>query len=797
MQEIITERVTEFKEDMIKDNSVDTLVLPDSIKIIADDAFMHCPYLKKIIFVDENGNEVNNKIKEIGNYAFSNTKIEEFIYSHHLHKVGYNAFSNTPLSVFQYQDDPGVESELIEIKDSAFRNTKIKDMVIPPSLKEIVIYQDWSSLLCKDSMGNIVPNHCDYSVGFNVFSDFQLEEISLLGKSLVDVQEILDIFRYLKKVHLSAETFYMGNGLRLTLNWGSDSIEFVLYGEIEELDCLVCYINALLYLTATVNLDYIKVKKIRKYFFDNISNTTLRIPEGVEEIEGFPQHVLNFERLELPSTLKTISIPLLKGDINQERNIKTTVIVYENIPEDCYKNLCSYLEPTSSKIIIKGNNFTWRKKQYFKKISPSKVKLKFENDYQFKSNEQPILEKKDNHSVYQTPVDEVTQEILTLIHLLPDDLQLKVKERYNQIIEEYWENRKREEESIRSDRLLLGIDPSMDLYTKLLSLKHEILYNQDALSKLQEIEACKNLLDSSLEQEDSYGNDIQKNIQNIMTKCSGLSEIYISQIKNRIQELLSITEEKYKKEMSGIFGNESSVFASELDFMKELEKKLQILLEILENPLVKECMSVELAVCEESTSLDIKSLSDHIKTLNYAIRNISDREQEKKEQWETLKKNYHELFLEKILAIIQEQETVESLESLKKQFLKDLKSLVDSILLISDSDFYCTGKIEEVQNIYNFLIDYKEDKERKETVSSLFMLDLMKLIPNLSEDDLTSLQTLINEKVNDTMNQLTLADSRKEIDDIMKQFHKFLIDQMVSTYHMINYHNSEIIVKKI
>ncbi len=396
---------------------------------------------------------------------------------------------------------------------------------------------------------------------------------------------------------------------------------------------------------------------------------------------------------------------------------------------------------------------------------------------------------------------------------MPTDLQLKIKARYNRIVDEYRQNRKKEEESIMSDQTFLVVDSGTDLYTKLISLKTEIVCNRDAVSNLKEIQECKSLLDSPKRSENVGVSSIQTMIQMILKKGQQLPEVYLHQIKNRIENLLLVAEEKYKVEMNGTLEDTSAMFISHFNPMENLQQQLTLLLEVIENPLIMECMDVEQAVVLEKIDLNIESLSDHIQTLNYVIRNISSREQRRKEQWEELKSNYNTLSQKTIFAVINGMETIDALEHLKQQFLVDLKHLVDEILLISDFDFYCRSKLEEVQSAHNFYISIAQKKkrrvsafhflmgderdEKKETVTSLLILDLLKIFPNLENGKQIYIQNLINEKVTNTINLLEFTADYQEVNAIMKQFYQFLTDMIFLASEMIRYQDSFVLIKKI
>ena len=143
----------------------------------------------------------------------------------------------------------------------------------------------------------------------------------------------------------------------------------------------------------------------------------------------------------------------------------------------------------------------------------------------------------------------------------------------------------------------------------------------------------------------------------------------------------------------------------------------------------------------------------------------------------------------------------------------DLKHLVDEILLISDFDFYCRSKLEEVQSAHNFYISIAQKKkrrvsafhflmgderdEKKETVTSLLILDLLKIFPNLENGKQIYIQNLINEKVTNTINLLEFTADYQEVNAIMKQFYQFLTDMIFLASEMIRYQDSFVLIKKI
>ena len=156
-------------------------------------------------------------------------------------------------------------------------------------------------------------------------------------------------------------------------------IEFVLYGKAIALGHLMGIVhNYNQQVPIHVNLENANIQEMSCYFFLILFNSTLIIPEGVYQVEEFFHYDWQPERIEFPSTFMRFSEPQYRASFsNQSIDRKTTIVVYENIPDDCFKKLSHYLNPLASKIIIRGKGFTWSKKRHFKKLSPSRLPLKF------------------------------------------------------------------------------------------------------------------------------------------------------------------------------------------------------------------------------------------------------------------------------------------------------------------------------------------------------------------------------------------------------------------------------------
>lgn len=788
--EIIKDRVKVVTKEMITNRKCKTCILPDSVEIIGDEAFKNCSHLTKLIFINEKGKIVNNKIVRIGAKAFYRTGIRKFIYSHHLQAVGSDAFSYSPISIFQYQDDNNMESEL-EIIEAAFCGTKIKTLVVPPSLKKIDIWGTLVSLVCKDKDGNITKISGSFSNDLISWGIYNLQEISLVEDYIFNIQKVIDICSNLKKIYIGVEKL---NGNSLLDIFGRE-INFTLCGETEVLNSFVEKPD---YNTITVTFNA-KVKKIKKEFFNGLANYGLNIPEGVEEIEGFPNNLRNLRELVLPSTLKKINNPT---DINDnEKRYSIKVSIYANIGEDSYKNLCSYLEPSSSTIIIKGNHFTKEQREWFQNLSPDNLKLKFVEDstLNIEATSDSIKEDTNNPkiSMYQKSVDGLKLELMELRNLMPEDLKIKIQKKYNQIIDEYQKNRIQEKESILNNSFSIGlVDSSVDLYTRLVLLQTEIVANQNAIVRLKEISKYKNILEDSIETKNDSIDSIEKIVQNINFEIHKLHKIYQKLITDRVIQVLSQTESKYQEELKIAF-EDSPVLHSESNHMVELQSNLESILKMIENPTVQECMDLENAFEQKSSSMDIHCLKDNISTMNYVVDELTNSHT--KDEWKHLKYKYGELFYNSIYEVIKEEKTEEDMKKLKEKFTNELSKYVDDTSLVSKTDLYRLNKKEEVKNIMNFFSqDDSDKKEIKHTVSALLMKDIMSKVPDLNElRESYDLEYIVKQEIEKVITQLNKADSCESIDEIMQQFYQTLTDIWEKVCSINDYNQSEIMIKKL
>jgi len=99
---------------------VTSVRIPSSVQKIGDYAFDESPSIKTISFADD------NKLTEIGNYAFHNTAITEITLPESLKAIGIEAFSGTQLSAIT------IPGNVTSIGDSAFSGSSLSTLEFQP-----------------------------------------------------------------------------------------------------------------------------------------------------------------------------------------------------------------------------------------------------------------------------------------------------------------------------------------------------------------------------------------------------------------------------------------------------------------------------------------------------------------------------------------------------------------------------------------------------------------------------------------------------------------------------------------
>lgn len=760
-------------KDMIKNRKITTCILPDSVKTIEDGAFKDCKNLKKLIFVDELGNYVNNSIEVIGSYAFYGTAIEEFFYSHCLSVVGDCAFAHTPLSTFEsYAED---SCRLENIGYDAFLETKIKDIVIAPNTYLTNMHPTWKSILCKDHDGNIVESarKTPYNyLGTVIFSESNLEEISLLGAEPELIEDIICKCKHLKKIHIDLEAM---NYLKTLLLPEDRIIDCVLYGETEKLDC---WLEEEPHLKVTFDKSA-KVKGIDMNFFSLIANTELILPEGVEIIENFSQ-AKNLKKIILPSTVHEIK--------SSEKCSLKIVTISKNLPIESYRRLCDSL-PDSATIIIKGNHFTKEDKKSFIDVSPSNITLEFlrENPVEEKTLEESsdqtrvdsLSKETLEESSNQTRVNSLSKEVTELINLMSNPLKSKIQDKYNKIIDDYDKNRIQDEKNILQGKLTFGyVDSYSKLLLDLMTLRSEITMNQDAILRLSEIEKYKEQVSNLMNKKNSIvgENDNLDNIEGIIQRIGFTVDKLTSHeeksiIVDEMQSFLAKSEEFYRAELNNFPDNNPNPFLS-YNPMNKLEDNLKQLLMKLEDSIFQEALNIRQAFYKESSNPEINCLEDNIKTINYVVNQTSFNENVAEKWNQSIKERYISL-LNPIIDKYIKQGQIESedLVTLKEQLIKDLASFAGEAYIIYNTDNYRSSKIEEVEGSYRFYCDENWQEQEINTVSSALMAEIKRV-----DVDFESLHEIIEKKVKETIEKLNEGCNHNDISNIMQQYYKELTD---------------------
>lgn len=112
--------------EMMRGRGISTVVCPEGLRSICDNAFFCCESLKKIVFRD------GSRLEHIGKQAFSQTSIREFVAPASLQKIDRNAFY-----LCSQLKRVSLNDALEEIGQKCFASTSIADIHIPSRISEL------------------------------------------------------------------------------------------------------------------------------------------------------------------------------------------------------------------------------------------------------------------------------------------------------------------------------------------------------------------------------------------------------------------------------------------------------------------------------------------------------------------------------------------------------------------------------------------------------------------------------------------------------------------------------------
>lgn len=162
-------------------NNLNNIVLPKGLQIIDEMAFLGCSSLKFIKF--------NEQLKTIGDYAFSDSGIENYELSNGIEKFGSYIFSSTPITSFSFNNNYDF------IPEGFISNTKIYNLVLPSQIKSI---GNNAFSNCYE-LENITLNQGLESIGDNAFESTKIELLDIpnsvkrIGKNFISKTNISNI----------------------------------------------------------------------------------------------------------------------------------------------------------------------------------------------------------------------------------------------------------------------------------------------------------------------------------------------------------------------------------------------------------------------------------------------------------------------------------------------------------------------------------------------------------------------------------------------------------------------------
>lgn len=384
------------------------------------------------------------------------------------------------------------------------------------------------------------------------------------------------------------------------------------------------------------------------------------------------------------------------------------------------------------------------------------------------------------------------------------DLKLEAQKKYNKILDDYEENRKKEESIILSGNSFFGeVYPYINLFTELILLQNEIQWKQDALVKLNELRNYKDLIMKlhhfkydEAEIKNSNMDHIEKMIWTIGSQVDKLIYDEGSLVIDTMQTFLSETEEIYNTKVNNL--NELESPFSPTSPMIDLEENLKQLSIRLEDSLFQELLAFREAFHSQLPSNNVNSLKDNIQTINY-IMCETDFNDKKRAEWMGEIKYFSEWSIHNmIIQFLNGEKIEEDIQKFREQLRNDLVSFIEEAIIVSEIDSYRLIKLKEVENSYQFFLDNDIDnKEIQHTVSSLIMGDIMKKSVNFSSLNSTyNLKEIVHKKVEEALKYLKLADSYDSIDKVMKDFYKSLTDIWAQVSEIYSFQNSKVILKK-
>lgn len=253
-----------------------TLVIPDSITKICDNAFSNCSFIEKVVF------DSNSKLEEINEGVFSScTNLKEIIFPSTLKGIKDNSFLECksltkitlPKSIVYVSDFAFYKCENMEgfyIDGESEFIKAIDGVIYSKSQKELRVYPYGK----KDKAYKVLPK--TRSISMNAFySNLYIEEINLCNVEVIYNNSFVNC-NNLKTIHGSSLRFCLNGKPFLETKWYKEQKDFAKIGK-----CLVSYKGEEKIINQTHLSD---IKYISGRAFDNTLVEEITIPSNVEYI---------------------------------------------------------------------------------------------------------------------------------------------------------------------------------------------------------------------------------------------------------------------------------------------------------------------------------------------------------------------------------------------------------------------------------------------------------------------------------------------------------------------------------
>ncbi len=747
----ISKRIEELNSTDVDDTTAEVYVLPDSLKIIGTRVFSDCKNLKKIVFVDEQGNITTNKVEKVLLGAFENVPLEEWPYSSELKYVGNYAFAGTNLTHF------AAPYTLEYVCSDAFYGTSLK------------------SLLAKDSDGN-TTFFKNKELSIEEICPLSVEEISLPAS---EGRYCFRHFDDLKRLHcwgFGCFTFDSENKLKLILHkdkafdygqWGnySSHVDFITYHQ--EIDIVLAKD-----LGPSISVDFLKCGR-------------LVVEEGIKKISVSEE--LLADSLVLPSTISDINCHF--SDLKFKM-----IFIPSSVDYSIYKNIVTQF--CGKSVTIYDFEGDMRDKLKYRMITPTHLSIEFvkkmdvQNEETLESNGKSEVPPSKKQSEY----DEITDELIHLISLFPVKYQSDLKEQYNLIMNRYHESMKKMPNLSSSIQLTLA--PSLDVVSELRMFHDEVLFNYSDIQIIRDLMVCKEELKRDSFDEVSNPSTPLDMIRHILAIANRNGSYYVPNIRAQILKWLDSTIFNYTSRMEKCLEN-STYLENCSDYLGSLKHSLLDLVDFVSSDDFIYFSEMRKAYCFSPNS---SSFSSSLNLCKETVTLIDD-EQELQQfrdmiaNSKILIDDYIHSSIVKVKPDIEKEELLEQIRNLLSDFIQHhLLNVVTIKLMISE-------KIQEVKNSYSYyqqkIVDVKteEMKDKNSVALAIMKENLVPEVMKLPQDRKQEFSLLIKDKVSLLLEDLPHCVSECALDCMMKEYYDWLFSIYFSALEWNRYADERIMTK--